>query len=52
MVSGHVKKGDAIDLPVPYHESWPRLITFLYTGSGEMTAEMAEIIAYLGGGAQ
>jgi hypothetical protein len=51
MLSGHVRKGDTIDLPVPYPEAWCDMITYIYTGKGEITTGMKENILFLAGNA-
>ncbi len=32
MLSGHVRKGDTIDLPMPHPEAWNETATYAYTG--------------------
>jgi hypothetical protein len=49
MLSGHVRKGDAIDLPMPHQEAWRETVTYIYTGQGEMSSAMGENISYLAG---
>jgi len=49
MLSGHVRKGDRIDLPVPYPYSWKDVITYIYTGRGAVTSGMRANILYLAG---
>lgn len=49
MLSGHVRKGDSIDLPIPHPEAWREVITYIYTGKGVMTASMKENILFLAG---
>jgi hypothetical protein len=49
MLSGHVRKGDAIDLPLPQPEAWSSVISYIYTGKGELTSAMKENILYLAG---
>jgi hypothetical protein len=49
MLSGHVRKRDGIDLPLPYPEAWRETIAYIYTRKGEMTAAMADNIWYLAG---
>ncbi|KAI1827184.1 hypothetical protein F4861DRAFT_435826 [Xylaria intraflava] len=49
LMSGHVRTGDIIYLPVPHAESWPQTVRYVYTGRGELTAAMRENITYLGG---
>jgi hypothetical protein len=52
MLSGHVRKGDSIDLPLPKPEAWSSVITFIYTDKGEITPAMKENILYLAGHAE
>jgi hypothetical protein len=49
MLSGHIRKGDAIDLPLPHPEAWRDVVSYVYTGRGVVTAAMKENILYLGG---
>lgn len=49
MLSGHVKKGDSIDLPVPHPEAWLDVITYIYTGRGPLTFAMRQNIMFLAG---
>lgn len=49
MLSGHVRKGDVIDLPVPAPEAWDHTIAYVYTGRGPVTEEMRENIQFLAG---
>lgn len=49
MLSGHVRKGDTIDLPVPHPEAWCDMIFYVYTGKGETTAGVQANILYLAG---
>jgi len=49
LLSGHVRKGDSIDLPMPYPESWPDVVAYIYTGRGILTTGMRENILYLAG---
>ena len=49
MLSGHVKQGDIIDLPVPYPEAWPQTVAFVYTDQSDLTTAIRENINYLGG---
>jgi hypothetical protein len=51
MLSGHVRKGDSIDLPVPHPETWLDMISYIYTAQGEITTGMKENILYLAGNA-
>ncbi|KAI1431366.1 hypothetical protein GGR50DRAFT_83546 [Xylaria sp. CBS 124048] len=49
LMSGHVRTGDVIYLPVPHADSWLQTVRYVYTGQGELTANMRENITYLGG---
>lgn len=49
MLSGHVRKGDTIDLPMPQPEAWRAVISYIYTGSGDVSAAMRENILFLAG---
>ncbi|KAH6692645.1 hypothetical protein F5X68DRAFT_250879 [Plectosphaerella plurivora] len=49
MVSGHIREGDSIDLPLPHPEAWPATVAYIYSGHDEMTHAVKENILYLGG---
>lgn len=49
MLSGHIRKGDVIDLPLPHPEVWSQTVAWIYTGKGEVTSAIGENILYLGG---
>jgi hypothetical protein len=49
MLSGHVRKGDAIDLPMPYPEAWKETVTYIYTGLKSLTAAARKNVSYLAG---
>jgi hypothetical protein len=49
MLSGHVLKGDTIDLPLPHPSVWPCVVSYIYTGKVGMTRAMQENILYLAG---
>lgn len=49
MVSGHVREGDVIDLPLPFPEAWPATVAYIYTGQDELTHAVKENIVYLAG---
>jgi hypothetical protein len=49
MLSGHVRKGDAIDLPLPHPEAWRETITYIYTGHTAPHSAIRENISYLAG---
>ncbi|TEY65924.1 hypothetical protein BOTCAL_0135g00110 [Botryotinia calthae] len=49
MLSGHIRNGDSIDLPLPSPEAWVDTIAYVYTGQGEITLAMKENISFLAG---
>ncbi|KAF3764569.1 hypothetical protein M406DRAFT_322647 [Cryphonectria parasitica EP155] len=49
MLSGHVKTGDSIDLPMPHPEVWPQTLAYVYTGSGELSKAVEQNVLHLGG---
>jgi len=49
MLSGHIRKGDTIDLPIPHPYAWRDVITYIYTGKTALTSAAKENIAYLAG---
>lgn len=49
MLSGHIRNGDFIDLPLPSPEAWVDTIAYVYTGQGEITPAMKENISFLAG---
>lgn len=49
MLSGHIKTGDSIDLPMPYPEAWGQTLAYVYTGEAEMTEAIKLNILHLGG---
>lgn len=49
MLSGHIRKGDQIDLPVPHPEAWAEAIAYVYTGLGQPGVKARENVEYLGG---
>jgi hypothetical protein len=49
MLSGHVRKGDTIDLPIPHPESWKETVTYIYTGCETPSAAVRKNISYLAG---
>ncbi|TVY75846.1 hypothetical protein LSUE1_G007733 [Lachnellula suecica] len=51
MLSGHVRKGDAIDLPMPRPEAWRDVVSYIYTGKGEVSPAMRQDILFLAGNA-
>ncbi|KAI9047447.1 hypothetical protein LZ554_008166 [Drepanopeziza brunnea f. sp. 'monogermtubi'] len=49
MLSGHVRKGDSIDLPIPHPGAWREVLTYIYTGRGDLTPAVRENILFLAG---
>lgn len=49
MLSGHIRKGDQIDLPIPFPEAWAESIAYVYTGLGEPGEKARANVEYLGG---
>lgn len=49
MMSGHVKTGDCIDLPLPHPEAWPQTLEYVYTGRGAPTEAVRRNVVHLGG---
>ncbi|KAK4129654.1 hypothetical protein N657DRAFT_561199 [Parathielavia appendiculata] len=49
LYSGHIRKGDIVDLPLPYPEAWTQTVAHVYTGQGELTQTIKQNILYLGG---
>ncbi|KAI8961137.1 hypothetical protein F5Y11DRAFT_357915 [Daldinia sp. FL1419] len=49
LVSGHIREGDVIYLPMPHAEVWPETVQYVYTGQGELTEAVRENILYLAG---
>ncbi|KAI5781425.1 hypothetical protein EDC01DRAFT_237350 [Geopyxis carbonaria] len=50
LLSGHVRKGDLLEIPIPHPDQWPRVVEWIYTGNiGNINPEERENIEYLGG---
>jgi len=49
MLSGHIRRGDTIDLPMPQPEAWRDVVSHIYTGKGEITDAMKQNISFLAG---
>ncbi|ROT40018.1 hypothetical protein SODALDRAFT_332168 [Sodiomyces alkalinus F11] len=49
IVSGHIREGDVIDLPMSHPEAWSQTVAYVYTGQGELTDAIKENILYLAG---
>lgn len=48
-MSGHLRQGDIIDIPLPHPEAWYQTVAFVYTGQGEFTDAIKQNILHLGG---
>ncbi|KAH6853331.1 hypothetical protein B0I37DRAFT_348794 [Chaetomium sp. MPI-CAGE-AT-0009] len=48
LYSGHIEKGDIIDLPMPNPKAWAQTVAHVYTGQGELTEAIKQNIEYLG----
>ncbi|KAL1836872.1 hypothetical protein VTJ49DRAFT_4538 [Mycothermus thermophilus] len=44
LYSGHISKGDIVDLPMPFPEAWTRTVAHAYTGQGELTEPIRQNI--------
>lgn len=49
LLSGHVREGDIIDVPLPHPKAWPQTVEYVYTDRGELSWAVRENILYLGG---
>ena len=49
LLSGHVHKGDIIDIPLPHPEAWTQTVAYVYTGQGNLNPAMKQNILQLGG---
>jgi len=49
LLSGYVRKGDVIDLPVPRPDVWALTMNFIYTHKGPMSTGIRENIEYFAG---
>ena len=49
MVSGHVREGDVIDIPLPRPEAWRATVAYIYTGEDEPSDAVRQNITYLAG---
>lgn len=50
MLSGHVRKRDVIELPLPRPEAWLQTVAWIYTGKPESgDPAIKENVLYLGG---
>lgn len=52
MLSGHIRKGDQVDLPLPHPEAWSEAVIWAYTGqgpAGELSEGARANVLHLGG---
>jgi hypothetical protein len=49
LLSGHVREGDVLDVPIPHPQAWTQTVAYVYTGRGDLTDPIRENIIYLGG---
>ncbi|PSR87205.1 hypothetical protein BD289DRAFT_482293 [Coniella lustricola] len=49
MLSGHVKTGDSIDVPMPHPAVWPQTLAYVYMSSGEPSDAVKQNVLHLGG---
>lgn len=49
MLSGHIREGDVVDLPLPHPEVWGQTVSYVYTGQGDATEAVKQNIMYLAG---
>ena len=49
ILSGHLREGDALDLPLPHPEAWTQTVAYVYTGQGGLTEAVKQNILHLGG---
>lgn len=48
-MSGHVRKGDTVEVPLPYPEAWPGVVEWVYTARCRGDEKVLENVEYLGG---
>jgi hypothetical protein len=49
MLSGYIRRGDTIDIPLPHPEAWSDTIAYVYTGAGEASDAIRANVAFLAG---
>ena len=49
LLSGHIRKGDQIDLPLPHPDAWSETVAWVYTGRGTLSDAARKNIEHLGG---
>ncbi|OBT90298.1 hypothetical protein VE02_03355 [Pseudogymnoascus sp. 03VT05] len=49
MLSGYIRRGDTIDIPIPYPEAWSDTVAYVYTGTGAVSDAIKANVAHLAG---
>ncbi|KAI9759306.1 MAG: hypothetical protein M4579_002435 [Chaenotheca gracillima] len=49
LLSGHILRGDTIELPLPHPSAWPNVVRWMYVFDTALDDEMRENISYLAG---
>jgi hypothetical protein len=49
MLSGHVRRGDVIDIALPCPEAWSDTVSWVYTGRGPLMRGVRENVEFLAG---
>ncbi|KFY89065.1 hypothetical protein V500_05963 [Pseudogymnoascus sp. VKM F-4518 (FW-2643)] len=49
MLSGYIRRGDTIDIPLPHPEAWSDTVAYVYTGAGTASDAIKANVAHLAG---
>ncbi|KFZ00712.1 hypothetical protein V501_10532 [Pseudogymnoascus sp. VKM F-4519 (FW-2642)] len=49
MLSGYIRRGDTIDMPLPHPEAWSDTVAYVYTGAGAVSDAIKANVAHLAG---
>lgn len=49
MLSGYIRPGDTIDIPIPHPEAWSDTVAYVYTGTGPVSDAIKANVAHLAG---
>lgn len=49
MLSGYIRRGDTIDMPLPHPEAWSDTVAYVYTGAGLASDAIKANVAHLAG---
>ncbi|KFY15940.1 hypothetical protein V492_01666 [Pseudogymnoascus sp. VKM F-4246] len=49
MLSGYIRRGDTIDIPLPYPDAWSDTVAHVYTGAGVASDAIKANVAHLAG---